>query len=72
MIATKTKEVESQSPLWICPCGATYTPTEERQRHCTVLVLDDFKAEALRTLLASVVANDCGNQAHVNILEQLK
>ena len=60
------------APLWICPCGATYRPSEERQRHCTVLVLDDFKANTLRTLLESVVACDCGNQAHEEILQQLK
>ena len=68
MLATKQTDV----PLWICPCGATYQPTVERQQHCTVLVLDDYAADTLRNLLESVVACDCGNKAHEDILEQLK
>lgn len=70
MIATKP--IEQNAPLWICPCGETYQPTEQNQRHCTVIVLNDHQAEVLRSLLECVIANACGDAAHEAILQQLK
>lgn len=58
--------------LRICPCGQLYRPTEQEQKHCTVLVLDDHAAETLRSLLECVIANACGGKIHEEILAQLK